>query len=131
MNRVRIIVLFSLAACAVFWSAGIATTATASAASNGVCPQVTGVKWVAPYAPHPSGTLYDVHVKGTMTCDKAAGYVTKLVAHHVRTNHRFAGGPSGWTCTASASENGLAYTGTCNPKKETFNPRDYFTWTVG
>jgi hypothetical protein len=131
MNRISRVALFTMLGIAVVWSAGIATAATAAAASNGVCPQVTGVKWVAPYAPHPSGTAYDVHVKGKMTCAKAAGYIKKLVARHVRTNQAFAGGPSGWTCKAEASKSGLAYVGSCNPKKESFNPSDYFTWTVG
>ena len=131
MNRILGVALFTLVGITVAWSTGIAAAATAAATSNGVCPQVAGVKWVAPYAPYPSGTTYDLHVKGKMTCAKAAGYIKKLVARHVRTNQAFAGGPSGWTCTASASKSGLAYTGTCNPKKESLDPSDYFTWTVG
>jgi len=131
MNRTARVALFSLVAMAVVWSAGIGSAATAAAASNGVCPPVTGVKWVAPYAPHPSGTTYTVQVKGKMTCAKAVGYVKKLVARHVRTNQPFAGGPSGWTCKAQASKSGLAYVGTCNPKNESsLDPSDFFGWSV-
>ena len=55
---------------------GHGSAATAAAASNGVCPPVTSVKWVAPYAPAPrSGTTYTVQVKGKMTCAEAVGYV--------------------------------------------------------
>ena len=129
MNRVARIALLTVVGIAAFWSAGN-LGATASAASK-VCPPVTGVKWVAPYAPHPSGTAYDLIVSGTMTCNKAAGYVKKVVAHHVHTGQSFAGGPSGWTCKGSPSKSGLAYTGTCSPRSQGFNARDYFSWTVG
>ncbi len=108
-------------------------TATGSKSNRGagVCPVLSGVKWVLPYAPYTSGTKYDLHVNGKITCGQATPYVKKLVAMHVHTNVAFAGGPTGWTCKASASKTGLAYTGTCQPKSEGFLPHDYFVWTVG
>ena len=97
----------------------------------GVCPIVTGAEWTLPAAPYTTGTRYDLHVHGKITCRQAAGYVKTLVQRSVQTNKPFAGGPRGWTCKASASKTGRAYTGTCQPKSESFLPRDYFVWTVG
>ena len=49
-----------------------AGTATGSKSNRGagVCPVLSGVKWVLPYAPYTSGTKYDLHVHGKITCQE-------------------------------------------------------------
>jgi hypothetical protein len=112
-------------------SIGASTGAAGLRVGSGVCPTVTGVKWVEPSAPHASGTVYDLHVKGKITCAQAAKYVKVLTGKTVQTGVAFSGGPPGWTCKASPSKTGFAYFGTCQPKSEGFLPHDYFAWTIG
>lgn len=130
MKRFILFCFLAVVALATFTPVGRASVAVAAGSSK-LCAPVSGVKWVAPSSPHASGTQYDLHVSGKVTYTQATGYVKKIVARHVHTNQPFAGGPHGWTCKASASKTGLAYTRTCNPKTETFDASDYFTWTVG
>jgi hypothetical protein len=122
----------SAIAATVLASAGVATAASGASPKSTTCPPVTGVKWVLPYAPHSSGTKYDLHVSGSkLTCKQAAKDVKKLVATHLRTSGPLPGGPKGWKCIGSPDKNGHPYMGTCQPKSEGFVPRDSFTWTVG
>jgi len=122
-------------------AAVVVTLAVAAGAQAGVsrspaaalrCPPIKGTPWVAPYAPHPKGDLYDVSVsqKG-WTCAKADAYILKLVANKVvgTLPTRAVGGPAGWYCTGSKSQSGRAYTGSCVPKFGDFTGG--FGWSVG
>ena len=108
--------------------AGVSRSATAQLR----CSPIKGTPWVAPYAPHPKGDMYDVSVsqKG-WTCAKADAYILKLVANKVvgALPTRAVGGPAGWYCTGSKSESGRAYTGSCVQKFGDFTGG--FGWSVG
>src|ERR1700730_9853906 len=53
-------------------------------ASTTTCPVISGTPWVAPAAPYPHGSKYDVNVHGKgWTCQKADAYILKLVANKV------------------------------------------------
>jgi hypothetical protein len=103
----------------------------ASGATNGVCPTLTAGAWQLPYAPYTKGTVYDVKVNG-YACAKADAYVKKLVTNKVSNGGptTVKGGPRGWTCTASKSKTGLAYTGQCSKKFPSIGG-PFFAWSVG
>jgi hypothetical protein len=84
-----------------------------------------------PYAPYTKGTAYDVKVNG-YPCAKADGYIKKLVTSKVCNGipTTVKGGPKGWTCTASKSRTGLAYTGQCSKKFPSIGGT-FFAWSVG
>jgi hypothetical protein len=115
--------------------AALVLTSTAAASSRSTtCPGVTSVKWTTPYTPSKSGTHYDVSVSGkAYTCAQAEASVKKLATHEATGSFPtvVAGGPTGWTCTASKSKTGLAYTGTCDPKSSNGFNGPSFSWTVG
>jgi hypothetical protein len=108
-----------------------AATVEAGRATNGVCPTLTASTWQLPYAPYTKGTAYDVKVNG-YPCAKADGYIKKLVTSKVGNGipTTVKGGPKGWTCTASKSRTGLAYTGQCSKKFPSIGGT-FFAWSVG
>jgi hypothetical protein len=103
----------------------------AGGASSRVCPTLTASTWQLPYAPYTQGTVYDVKVNG-YACSKADGYIKKLVTKKVGNGipTTVKGGPKGWTCTASKSKTGLAYTGQCSKKYPSIGGT-FFAWSVG
>jgi hypothetical protein len=103
----------------------------AGGATNGVCPTLTAAPWQLPYAPYTKGTVYDVKVND-YACTKADGYIKKLVTNKVGSGipTTVKGGPKGWTCTASKSKTGLAYTGQCSKKFPSIGGT-FFAWSVG
>ena len=108
-----------------------AATVDGSGTNDGQCPTLSAGAWQLPYSPYTKGTVYDVSVNG-YSCAKADGYIKKLVANKVSNGEptTVKGGPKGWTCTASKSKTGLAYTGQCSKKALSINGT-FFSWTVG
>jgi hypothetical protein len=103
----------------------------AGGGTNGTCPTLTAGTWQLPYAPYTKGTVYDVKVNG-YACAKADGYIKKIVTNKVSSGipTTVKGGPKGWTCTASKSKTGLAYTGQCSKKFPSIGGT-FFAWSVG
>ncbi len=131
MKQTRTIAfVFTVTVCAAAAFVCPETSSALGRAAAKVCPTVTGAKWTLPTAPYTTGTKYDLQVHGKVTCRQAAAYAKTLVQRHVQTDKPF-DGPKGWTCKAEASKSGRAYAGTCQPKRESFLPSDYFAWTVG
>jgi hypothetical protein len=128
MLPLRIVSVLVIAA-AVLTSADIASATSLKPPPTLRCSLLTATQWVLPYAPHTKGTQYTVSAHG-IACKQAEAYVRKLVATKV-VHSTVKGGPSGWACTASASKTGLAYTGQCSPKGQSFNINaPGFTWSI-
>jgi len=75
--------------------------------------------------------MYDVSVV-KYNCASAQAYVRTFVKEkvHGKLSGPVHGGPSGWQCTGSPSNTGLAYTGVCAKNKFNLNGAS-FEWAVG